>query len=361
MGLSSAATAFVVLLLGPGTAAAQAPIESTSALKQACAAGTHHVYVTSDINVTRGPHEDIPSGCQITLGPSASFAASGVSMRFTGPFRIDAARERSVTFTNSVWQAKSLGLYLGDAGTFRNIASRLRATGGGIELISGSDSTVALQQRPTGSRNSLQAAGLVSVFGGSNRSLILNDTAIVGGTGVRLDVGGTASVLKAERAEVTSPRGAVTVVGQGTKPVVELNGTTLASGGGNTNLSLLSPEARVTTDASRIRSATGSVYLRAGLTQGDLGGVEVVDTIVEAARAVRVEASVGRQFGTVKVAKSTISGDGDVILATGERGTTAVSESNIGSASAIRIFSGLGGTCTAEKNSYASPIRRICI
>ena len=44
----------------------------------------------------------------------------------------------------------------------------------------------------------------------------------------------------------------------------------------------------------------------------------------------------------------------------GTRCRAAVKESRIGSATAIRIRTGLAGSCKAESNTYSAPVRQIC-
>jgi hypothetical protein len=359
MGLRASALAFVVLVLAPNGAHAQAPIDSTTALKQACEAGTHFIYVTTDVKITKGPHQNVASGCQIALGPSASFEAERVSMAFAGPFRIDSSRERSISFTNSTWKASSLGLYGDAAGSFKNLASLLHATVGDIEIMGGSESTIQLQQRPAGSANGVKAAGLVTIAGGEKASIGLHSTGIEGGKGVRIRLWGSDSVLKGEQAEVRSPRGFVSILSGAPKALVELKGVTLAAGRGSATVSLGS-ESQLKTALTRISSQGGAVDLLSGSQGGPFGGVELVDTTVSATHGVRVQGSPGADRGTVKVAGSTFTGGSDLIFRTGALGQTEVKESSISSATAIRILTGAGGTCTAQSNTYRAPVRQIC-
>jgi hypothetical protein len=357
--------ALTTLLVTPAKADAQQGIDSTTALKQACEAAVNDfLYVTTDIKIYNGPHENVASGCTISLGPGANFEADQVSMAFAGPFAIYSARERHVSFRSSVWIAPSLGFYTGDVSSVTNVASRLRATGGDIKIITGRESAVQLQYRPNGSLNGLEATGSVFITGSSKLFISLGDTGIEGRTGVQIHFGGQDTVLKAEYAELHSQRGSVSVSGGVPKALVELKQVTLASGGGDTNVSLAGTASLVKAEFTRISSQGGSVQLRAG-DNGWWAGVELVETMVTATYGVRVQGSHEPQYdsnryGTVKVSKSTFSGGSDVILRTGAFGTTEVKESAISSATAIRILTGPGGTCKAESNQYQAPILEIC-
>jgi hypothetical protein len=347
------------LLAGPGRAAAQQPIDSTTALKRACEAGTHHIYVTVDIHVKQGPHENVSSGCKVSLGPSASFEADRVSMAFAGRFEIYSARERSVTFTHSTWKASSLGLYGGDVSGLKNVGSLLHATAGDIEIIGGGSSTIQLQQRPALSSSALKAAGSVSITGGEKLFVDLGDTGIEGGRGVRIGLGGRDSVLKAERADLRSPRGSMTLSSTAPKTLVELKDVVLASGAGSTTVSLGS-ESQLKTSLTQISSQGGSVQLHAGSQGGRFGGIELVETSVSATQGVRVQGSPDADRGTVKVAGSSFTGGSDILFRTGALGQTEVKESSISSATAARILTGAGGTCTTGSNTYRAPVRQIC-
>ena len=185
-------------------------------------------------------------------------------MRFAGSFRIDSSRERDVTFTNSVWEASSLELYGGDVSRFKNVASRLRATAGDITILTGRESAVELQYRPSGSINGLEATGSVFITGSDKLLVNLGDTGIEGGTGVGIHLGGRESVLKAAYAELHSRRGPVAVSAEVPKALVELKDVTLASGDGDTTVSLAGSGSLLKTEFARISSQGGSVHLRAG-------------------------------------------------------------------------------------------------
>jgi hypothetical protein len=356
--LAVGALALSVHILAPSRADAQAPIDSTTALKRACEAGTHFIYVTTDMKITKGPHENVASGCQIALGPAASFEADGVSMAFAGPFRIDSSRERSVSFTNSTWRARSLGLYPDAVSSFKSTASLLRATVGDIEIITGGESKVQVRHRPAGSANGLKAAGSVSITGGEKLFVDLGDTGIEGSRGVRVSLSRD-SVLTAEHADLRSPRGFVSVSSGAPKALVELRDVTLAAGRGNATVNLGS-ESQLKTAFTRISSQGGTVDLLSGSQGGRFGGVELVETTVSATHGVRVQGSPSADRGTVKVARSTFTGGSDIVFRTGVLGQTEVKESSISSATAIRILTGAGGTCTAASNTYHAPVRRIC-
>ena len=66
------------------------------------------------------------------------------------------------------------------------------------------------------------------------------------------------------------------------------------------------------------------------------------------------------RFGTVKVAKASVTGGGDLVFATNLFGATEVGESTLRSATAIRIRTGGGGSCKADKNTYQAPVQQIC-
>jgi hypothetical protein len=357
--LAVGALAFLVLALAPGSARAQEPIDSTTELKRACEAGSHFIYVTTDVKITSGPHQSVASACQIALGPAASFEATGVSMSFAGPFRIDSSRERSVTFTNSTWKATSLRLYVDGAASFKSIASLLQATAGNIEIGTGSESLVQVQSHRAGSPSALKAAGSVLIYGAEKLFVDLADTGIEGSRGVRINLGGNDSVLNAERANVRSPRGFVSVSSGAPKALVGLKDVTLAAGGGNATVNLGS-ESQLKTALARISSQGGRVDLLSGSQGGRFGGVELVETTVSATHGVRVQGSPSADRGTVKVASSTFTGGSDIVFRTGALGQTEVKENSISSATAIRILTGAGGTCTAASNTYQAPVRQIC-
>lgn len=341
------------------------PIDSTTALKQACEAADPFIYLEVDIKITKGPHEDVARGCSILLGPLASLETDGVSMSFAGPFGIGGSRDRSMTFKNSVWQAESLGFGGSDQSSFKSVGSLFRATAGDISIRSGGGSVIQLEGRPSRSVNSLEAAGSVSIKGGSGDKLLVNlkDTGIQGGTGVEVLLFGTASELKAEYAEMSSPGGSVRISG-GPKALLELKNVNLASGAGDTTVSVGADGAVLKAESTRISSQGGSVNLHAGMGSGWVSAVELVETTVDATQAVSVQASSGAtnatRYGTVKVAKSTFSGGSDVVFRTGEFGTTEVKESSVSSGTAIRILTGANGKCSAEKNAYQAPLQQIC-
>jgi hypothetical protein len=357
--LAVGALAFLVLALAPGSARAQEPIDSTTELKRACEAGSHFIYVTTDVKITAGPQQTVASGCQIALGPAASFEATGVSMSFAGPFRIDSSRERSVTFTNSTWKATSLGLYVDGAASFKSLASLLQATAGKIEIGTGSESLVQVQSHQAGSANALKAAGSVVIYGGEKLFVDLTDTGIEGRRGVRINLGGNESALKAESAQLRSPGGPVSV-SAASKALVELNHVGLGAGRGNATISLDGPQSVLKTAFTTISSQGGSVDLLAGRHGAWTGAVELFESTVTATGGVRVQGSPEGQEGTVKVSSSTFSGGSDVVFRSGTRGTTDVKESRISSATAIRIRTGMLGSCKAESNTYNAPVRQIC-
>ena len=360
MKLTPALTlALTALLVVPAGAGAQQSITSTTALKRACEAGTHHVYATADVKITSGPHETVAGGCKLSLGPNASFEADRVSMAFSGRFEIYGSRGRNLTFTNSTWKASSLGLYGGAVSSFRSVASLLHATGGDIAIQGGASSTIQLQQRLAGSVNALRAAGAVSISGGEKLFLELADAGIEGARGVRVSLGGADPVLKAERAALRSPRGSVSVSSAGPKALVELKDVTVASGSGPATISL-AHESQLTTASTRISSQGGNVDLLAG-RGGRFGSVEMVETTVSSSHGVRVQGSpTADRGGAVKVAASTFTGGADVVFRTGALGQTEVKGSSIRSSTAIRVLTGTGGTCSATGNTYWAPLRQIC-
>lgn len=354
-----AVLAITMLLVACQVALAQEPIDSTTDLKRACEAGNHQVYVTVDMKINSGPDEDVASGCKISLGPVASFEADHVSMRFAGRFEIYSARERSVTFTSSVLKAPSLGFFGGDVGAFKSYASLLEATNGGIQIISGHESAVQVQNRPTASLSGLRATGSIFITGSTKLFVSLRDVGIEGSSGARIHLSGQGSELKADHAEVTSRRGPVSISSLDPTVVVELKRVELSSGGGNTTVSLGGSHSLVTTTLTHISSRTGSVDVRAG-GQAWYGAVAMDETTVEAAGSVRVQGSPGGELGTAKIVNSTFAGGADIVLRTRTRGTTEVKESAISSGTAIRILTGANGACKAESNVYEAPVRRIC-
>jgi hypothetical protein len=286
-------------------------------------------------------------------------------MRFAGGFRLDSSRERGISFTNSIWQAPSLEFFGGGFSSFKSIGSRLRATTGDIDILGGGGSIIQVEGRPSGSVNGLDAAGSVSIMGGGRDKLLvsLKDAGIQGGTGVDVQLFGIASALTAERSELGSPHGPVSV-SAGAQALVELKGATLASGGGDTTVDLAGSHSLLKGESTRVSSQGGSVNLIAG-GNGSWAGVELVDTAVVATHGVLVAAAAEHQygvhrFGTVKVSKSTFSGGADVGFRTGELGTTEVTESSASSATAIRVITGANGSCKAENNDYQAPVQQIC-
>lgn len=354
--------ASAAMLTAAGTAHAQQAIDSTTALKRACeGAVNHHVYVDVDVKIDAGPRENVAGGCKVSLGPSANFEANGVSMGFAGPLEIYGARDRSITFKDSFWEARSLSVYGGGGGDVTNVASRLRATAGNVTISTGTEGDIRLQDRPAGFANGLEATGLVSINGGSKLFLSFADTGIVGRQGVQIGVGGNDGVLKAERVEIRGGRGPVTISSTGAKALVELERARFTSLG-NATVNLAGSEATLKAVLTRFQSDGGSVNLLAGGPSGRIGAIELVDSDVYAARGTSVQGSPTAEKGIVKVggASTLHGGAGDVLVKTGSLGTTEVNGAAMWSDTAIRILTGQGGTCVAEKNSYGAPVQRIC-
>ena len=122
-------------------------------------------------------------------------------MSFNGPFGVSVAREPSVTFVNTVWQATELGFGGGEVSSFKNDKSRLARDGRRHRNLRWRREHYRALGQPTGSTNTLEAAGAVAISGDSGDKLYvsLENTGIVGGTSVEVRLFGTGSALKAER------------------------------------------------------------------------------------------------------------------------------------------------------------------
>lgn len=358
-----------LVVVGTSTVAAQP--STTAELRDACQSSPGHVVVLDQATtIAAGPRapatERVATRCTIVLGPNAKLETEGVSLTFAGPLVIDSRATTELKLTRTLLSAPTIAVQLAGTGSALEASfTNLEATAGALALTFGAEGKLNLQGHlPAMAQEALAAATTVTVRGGQKFTAQLAELRVRGERGVELAMTGAESTLSAKQAWITADAGAVAITAAATAQV-ELSETNLIArdllavrlaGAG----SLLKLQQVGMAGLSETQIAPGGLLLEVGAGAAGQGQLEASGVAFYDLASIRVRASVGGQGGGLKLHKSNLRAEGEIVLETGAQGSTEVLDNDGRALTRFRVATGAGGSCTQEQNRIPAATYQLC-
>ena len=347
------------------TASQASAITTTAELRTACAVPGNTVNLPDGAVIGAGAPvalpEAIPTGCTIVVGTDSSLEFIGVGARFAGPLAIRGGVKARVTLDGALIEAPTATIDLSrDITETRIINSTLRSTSGDVFLRNGAYGLLQLVENVPGA-DAVDAAGAARITTGLKGVVEVNNAGVAGAR-VAIAMPGTESVLMTERGRLTGRTADVSITSSTAKTSATLMDSTIRAAG-DVRVALTGNESSVVGTQLTALSSGGNVVMTVSPSTS-YGKVELVESRLEGLR-VSAEASLLSQFGAVKLigtaARAGVVTSGtDAVFRTGSLGTTEVVENIVTADRAIRITTGLSGSCKSELNRFTAPIQQVC-
>lgn len=358
-------TSWMLLLgLAAGASLGAQSISSTRELKQACETAPGNVVVlTGAVEINQGAvwpaMEMIDTGCTLVLGRDAKLLFTGVGISFQGPFTLQSSFKTEVVLKDTAIEARSV-LWPLTGGPTDVVFDRaqVRATEGNFAATFGRQSKWEVKNQLPGAGSALEAAGVLSVTGGSQFTFVLEDANGRAGTGIGITAAGADIVIKTERADLRTASGPLTITSPSAKAVVEMIQGVWSAGSG-IDVLLAGSETIVKATGVEFR-AGGGIALEAGSGAARLGKLEVKESRFEGGSTVRLLSSLTGTLGAALVENTELTGPAGVRVESGARGETLFKTNRGSSAGSFTVLTGRGGSCLAEDNLVQSPNARLC-
>jgi hypothetical protein len=341
-------------------AMAQQTITSTAQLKFACETSPNNVVtLINNTQISTGPQapltETVNSKCTIVVNPQVTFEASQISMTFAGPLTIQAGNEGRALFLESHFTAPSVNVSLANLGGLLVDHSLLRATVGGIAISSGVENSVDIRGTIPG--GNLVANRGISISGGQKFIGSLTDAEVRAGTAISVNMNGNEASFIATNSTMGTNGGAISVLGSGLKNFVEFKLGAIATGRNGVNVTLTGGESIINGSQFAFNSPAAGVFLRTG---GSKGEVTLADGTITSGTVTTIQSSLTGTEGKAILQNATVNAGGNFRVETGSLGASEVVDSNLTSATLVRIAAGAGGSCKSQNNIINAPSIQAC-
>lgn len=351
-------------------ALAQAPITSTSQLKQACetSPGNRVIFNSSTeinqgvaIGVTLPNYEQVRTGCTLVLGPSSSLEFDSVAINFAGPLRIESAAPNTFAIEKANLYATTVSVALPANGSAVMIKEgNLYATGGDLSVALGNEAKLELSGN--GTQRMLEASGVVRLTGGEKLSATLVNGGFYGVGGIAINLPGNETTFKADEWALWSQTGRTDLRTGGAKTLVEL-GRGNYYGYSGASIVMTGAESTLIAKNRNFNTYEGpGVSIDVG-GSAPMGQIKFDEARFGGAGAVTIRASAAGTGGMIEITKGSVGvlpNFTQVVIETGAGGSTVVKETAVRSAGLARIASGSGGLCLSEVNTIVAATRQLC-
>lgn len=353
---------------------AQQPISTPQELKAACENSPGNIVtISQSTNVSLPsfpppPLVTVNCPCTLVLTNEATVAFEYSRLQFAGPLTFQSAGKGEVKVIKSSLRSPSLSFVLGGSNSALSTSeSLLQALSGNISITLGQQAKMELYGRLPGTTFGFSAPGVISINGGSQFTGSVTDMGISGSQGVQIHADGEEAKLKFENAILRADQGSAGIIANGRKNSLEimeaefqvLNSSDIHFGGEEAGLKIIET---VFWGPSYDFPTTGGVTIVAGAGTQSNTKIELSQVIARHVAGFSVSSSFGGEKGNVKMEKSAMIVDGDILFRTGSLGSTEVKENSLTSSTKITIKTGAGGNCIAAPNrNLNAPVVEACI
>jgi hypothetical protein len=301
----------------------------------------------------------VNSGCRVNFLSGAKLEADQASFEFAGPLVFQAGPTAEINLVKSLFVAPAVQVTEGQTSILNLTESTVQAQSGNITIALGASGQVTASSPYAGMPNALEAAGAIAISGGARSTFSLVNASATAGTNFGVSFAGTEGKLHLQDSTLMAG-GPLSVIAPGTYGQFDISSSQLNAGAGIT-LSARGTEGKVIVSQSGMNGGAGSVSLTAGVgTAGSKSAVKVSSTTVVSGGSVTVLASRNASEGESVVEVSTIEAQGDIRIESGNIGTTTALNNGLTSTSLVRVFAPANGSCVAENNTVAAPLRQLC-
>lgn len=342
----------------PGSVSALTGTVSAAAFASACAAGPVNLAPSAKIEFGSA---SIVGGCTVNIPFDGALEVVDATLSFGGPLVINGGEKSKFEVVGSSVSASSVSANMTSTESSVKVdKGSLRATAGNLDITMGRLGSVQIAYPAVSNPTSLQASGAVNISGGDLLKTELN-TSRVQAASFSLAMNGVEGGVLAQGATVVTT-GALSITAAGSKALLESSGSTFQAGGATT-VSLDGGESIIKGTATAFR-AGGAVTISAaangfgGLVElGGPGGVVNGGSVI-----IRASNGAEGDKGVAKVGLNTVTATaGSVTVATGNQGTTAVTEATLTATTSLTVSSAVTGVCLASLNAITAPVTSICL
>jgi hypothetical protein len=356
------------------TLVAQPPLATPQDLKVACENSPGNIVMVNQSSTVSLPiYPSVPlqinCPCTIVLGNEATLAFELSNIQFAGPFTVQSAGKGEVKVIKSSIKSPSVSFSLGgNNSSLSTSESLLQALTGNISVTLGELANMELYGRLSSSTAyGLLSAGVISINAGPQFSGSITDIGISGTQGIQIGASGFEPKLKAENVSLLALQGSVEIIANSPKGTLEMmetdfrfqNSANIHFGGEDASLKIA--ETTFWGPTYDI-PATGGITIVAGSGNANNTKIEMVEVIARNINGnFSVTSSVDAEKGNVKMEKSAMTINGELIFRTGRLGSTEVKENALRSSTKITIQAGMGGSCISQPNRILeAPVIEAC-
>jgi hypothetical protein len=304
---------------------------------------------------------NVVTGCRLVFAATAKFESDSINMGFAGPLVFQGGTTASAVFTKTLLEARSITLDLaGGDNTIELGESTLRATTGNLSASLGANSKLTVSSRFAGRTHALQAAGSVLVAGAGKFDGGLSDTSVLGTTGITISGSGNEMTLGFGNSNLIATSGAISITSPGIQSSLAHVFGQMRAGTGVT-VSFSGNEGQIALQQVTVNAGSGSASFVTALGGARPAKSIVTESNITAGGSVSVFASVNGQSGEAALESSTVTATGDLVVRSGNLGTTNMKINTLRSNSLVGAYTGASGSCTAEGNTVTAPVQSLCL
>lgn len=332
-------------------------------LKAACETSPGNtVVVNGPIKIANfTPRVNVTTGCRLVFAATAKFESDSVNMGFAGPLVFQGGVTSAAIFSKTLFEAPSVNLDLAGGSNEVSLAeSTLRATTGNLSVNVGPNSQWTVTGRFAGRAHAMQAAGTIQVTGSGKFDGALTSASILGAAGISISGAGNEMSLGFGIANLIATNGPISITSPGIQATLNYTGGQMRAGTGVT-VSFSGNEGQASIQGVTVAAGSGSFSVQTALGGARPAKSIVTESIVTAGGSVSILASTGGQSGEAALESSRVTATGDVVVRSGALGTTNMKINTLRSSSLVGAYTGPSGSCTAEGNTIASPVRSLCL
>lgn len=304
---------------------------------------------------------NVTTGCRLVFAANAKFESDSINMGFAGPLVFQGGTTSATVFTKTLFEAPSITIDLAGGSNEVNVGeSTLRATTGNLSVNVGPNSVWNVFSRFAGRVHALQAAGSVQITGAGKFDGNLSDSSVLGASGISMSGAGNEMTLSFGNSNLIATSGAIAISSPGIQATLNYAQGQMRAGSG-ISITFNGNEGQASLQQVTANSGTGSFTVQTALGGARPAKSIVIESNITAGGSVNVLASIGGQSGEAALESSRVVATGDIVVRSGNLGTTNVKVNTLRSNSLVGAYTGASGSCTAETNTVTAPVRALCL